>query len=89
MCAERTFGFHAWVYKYVRFIHNGDVYVLIITTKTILRVTQTIAEESNTYFLANDAIVVYQSGNSISVGLGFIRFPPPRIPPAVYPICGS
>jgi dipeptidyl aminopeptidase/acylaminoacyl peptidase len=49
----------------IAFIHNGDVYVLTISTKTILRITQTVAEESNAYFLANDAIVVYQSGNNV------------------------
>src|SRR5947209_13137902 len=49
----------------IAFVHNGDVYVLTIATKTFQRITQTVAEESNAYFLANNAIVVYQSGNDV------------------------
>jgi dipeptidyl aminopeptidase/acylaminoacyl peptidase len=49
----------------IAFIHNGDVYVLNIATKTSIRITQTVAEESNASFLSNDGVVVYQSGNNI------------------------
>jgi dipeptidyl aminopeptidase/acylaminoacyl peptidase len=49
----------------IAFIHNGDVYMLAILTKTIARITQTVAEESHAHFMLNDTIVAFQSGINI------------------------
>ena len=47
------------------FIHNGDVYLLNILTKNILRITQTADEENNPAFLKNDNIIVYHLNNNL------------------------
>ena len=49
----------------IAFIHNGDVYLLNITTKNILRVTQTSGEEANPVFLKDDNSIVYQLNNDL------------------------
>lgn len=49
----------------IAFIHNGDVYVLNIAAKNVLRVTQTSEQEDNPVFLKDDNRIVYQSANNL------------------------
>lgn len=47
------------------FIHNGDVCLLNISSKNIVRVTHTAAAESNPDFLKDDNFIVYQLQNDL------------------------
>ena len=47
------------------FIHNGDVYLLSIATKKIVRITQTADEESDPLFLKDDNIIVYTLNSNL------------------------
>ena len=49
----------------ITFIHNNDVYLLNIATKSIVRITQTEGQEANPLFLKDDSKIVYQLNNDL------------------------
>ncbi len=49
----------------IAFIHNGDVYLLNVISKQLLRITQTADEEQNPVFLQDDNIIVYRLNNNL------------------------